>query len=81
MIARLFGEGEAPAEPGFSSELRLGRSLALPKQSRSWGIGGTWPFLWHGRPARVPEALNAKPTFELQNQVSRLGFSQRNLSR
>jgi acyl-CoA synthetase (AMP-forming)/AMP-acid ligase II len=29
-ITRTFREGEAPAEPGFVSELRLGGSLALP---------------------------------------------------
>jgi len=28
-------EGEAPAEPGLSSKLRLGRSLALPESRLS----------------------------------------------
>jgi len=30
-LATAFREGEAPAELGFSNELRLGRSLALPE--------------------------------------------------
>src|SRR5579859_5007333 len=34
------GEGEAPGEPGFSSKLRLGWSLALPNLSHVIDRGG-----------------------------------------
>jgi hypothetical protein len=46
----------------------------LPLELIKLGTRGRGRFLWHWRPAHVPEALNAKPTFELQSRVSRPGF-------